>query len=174
MYYVTDLNVLTRKYFILFFTTIFRPYFTNKSLNLFHPNRCLNFRLINLLSSKSIKIYLTKIYRDLSLRNNYKRSNFYKSFQIQNSRQSHAAILVKIQWRYFGVRIRHPSSLVVSAARPPRKESFVEVKKGRESRPGNRTRANSILEGATIEEANRGAGFSCVLQLRREADSLVP
>lgn len=44
----------------------------------------LNFRLINRLSSKSIKIYLTKIYRDASLRNNYK-SNFYKSLQIQNS-----------------------------------------------------------------------------------------
>lgn len=148
--------------------TIFRPYFINKSLF-----KYLNFRLINRLSSKSIKIYLTKIYWDASLRNNYK-SNFYKSLQIQNSQWSHAAILVKIQWRYFDVRTRHPSSLVVSAARPPRKESFVEVKKGRESRPGNRTRANSILEGATIEEANRGAGFSCVLQPRREADSLVP
>lgn len=108
---------------ILFFMTIFRPYFINKSLF-----KYLNFRLINRLSSKSIKIYLTKIYRDASLRNNYK-SNFYKSLQIQNSQWSHAAILVKIQWRYFDVRTRHPSSLVVSAARPPRKESFVEVKR---------------------------------------------
>lgn len=49
--------------------------------------------------------------------------------------------------------------------------AFVEAKKGRESRPGNRTRANSIAKGARANRANRGAAFhaSCRLDAGRQA-----
>ena len=45
--------------------------------------------------------------------------------------------------------------------------AFVEGKKGRESQPGNRTRANSIARRGKGESSESRSSFSCVLQTRR-------